>query len=160
MRVAGAKCFFTYECDLSLERSLGIAASSAPLSCVPPCRGRDYGIALSPTVHDDAVFINERPAQPLSIPPEYEISSSLCHACLTSPRPVVIFSLSSSFPRLPDTHVRRTCVRSGTDKDLLSLSFSLSLFSFSSLPLSFFRSLSQSAKITAKKIRDTKNICM
>lgn len=40
-------CFFTYEYDLSLERSLGTAASSAPpLSCVLPCRGRDYGVAL------------------------------------------------------------------------------------------------------------------
>lgn len=133
--LANAECFFTYEYDLSLERSLGIAASSAPLSCVPPCRGRDYEIALSPTVHDNAVFINEQPAQPLSVPPEYEISSSLCHACLTSPRPVVILSFSFLLLLPSLSFPTRTWAAHVCDQGRIKI-FSLSLFS-PPLPLSF-----------------------
>lgn len=71
--------------------------------------------------------------QPLSFPLEYEISSSLvCHArlhpsvprCRSSPPPP--FSYSLFFSAKLDTHVSRTCVGSGADKDL----FSVSLFLF------------------------------
>lgn len=91
-RVSRMQNAFSPMSAISLSRIRLVSLLRRLLS--PACRHADYGIALSPTVHDDAVFINERPAQSLSVPPEYEISSSLCHACLTSPRPVVILSLS------------------------------------------------------------------
>lgn len=120
--------FFTYECDPFLERLLGIAVSLTLLFYVLPCCRHDLRIDC---LRKRCLYQWDTDPQSVSFPPEYEISSSLvCHARLHPSVPRVVhlplLSLTPSFSLQLNTHVSRTCVGSGADKDL----FSISLFPF------------------------------
>jgi len=95
--------------------------------------------ALSPTVHNDAIFINEATdTASFRSSGIWNFLISGVSRMFDIPFPLPV-PLPLSFPQLPDTHMSRTCVRSGADKDPLSLSLSCSIFHFLFFPRSLLQ---------------------